>query len=962
LISSAVVELRFNQQLLVQAEQVAVAASTAKPGEVQIPVYTGVVQFISLQEWAAELKLLLAECSTHEEKTIYARVPEASRQPDAAAAWSKVNLIYGGNVLERYHGQSVDRVYDILMSNSRVKNLLTPPLGEDYKSVTVEQGLVNATQAAKLVATDGESLGGRLKRAKKKWAKDFRAQINSYVYRNNATAAQTWPLIRKVVLHGPWAVLQTGACLVDLPGVRDANAARAKVAENYLQHLNEIWIVAPIQRAVDDGTAKELLGESFKRRLLMDGNYSSVSFICTQTDDIEATETMRDHVDVAEAMGLWPDMNSLNDQLMDLEKQLNELKQQEEDLTIQLEEAKDAVKDIKEEIKEAKEEQEDDDDDDDDDDGVEFDGQATGKARIEALQSSLKEKQQIVGSVHLQLDIWREEKKGPMDELEARSRLLQRQLKGLCARVRNKYSTTCLQEDFRLGLDEMTRRDDEDEVEPGMENLAIPADWQMQVFAISSNDYLKCTGLKPSSDGPPNTFSNAEETQIPALKAFVHETTAKHSVVFIEDCVNTASDLVDRVKLVATEGSDGASSRMSRKCRSVFELEMMSITKKLDPVVNEFKDKIQNRINSALKPSMEKGAKEGREAALKTTMSWGSKSRRTRTDRGPEKNGLYWSTYFATVRREGVYVSGAAGEIDFNQELCEPMEKAFSAEWQRVFDASLRQALRTCEQKVLHICSLLDQSLATALTENGVRQDRLTTLMTAANRGCRTNLTNAFQGIAAVATNSQRDLNRSLLPLVKKQMIHGYTNVINVPGGPGKFARMKVAMEDHCSKTVSTMFDDTTVQMLTAIGAMVDRLSGMLAAVVSVIEKTFSQVYSVLWDDGQEEQVSMFDPIKALEVREARDRVLPEILALQKMIISAMGLMGIEREALDLEMMGVESWEDRIEKKRKEAEDKGLMVDLCDDDDEAVVENGDKKLPAIPSAMHSVKREQHGLI
>ena len=41
-----------------------------------------------------------------------------------------------------------------------------------------------------------------------------------------------------------------------MPGVRDANAARAKVAERYLQKCNKIWIVAPIQRAVDDKTAK----------------------------------------------------------------------------------------------------------------------------------------------------------------------------------------------------------------------------------------------------------------------------------------------------------------------------------------------------------------------------------------------------------------------------------------------------------------------------------------------------------------------------------------------------------------------------------------------------------------------------------------------------------------------------------------------------------------------------------
>jgi hypothetical protein len=93
---------------------------------------------------------------------------------------------------------------------------------------------------------------------------------------------------------------------VDLPGVRDANTARARVAQTYLQCCHKIWIVAPIskhgvayfllysirsrctlthfvncfflERAVDDGIAKELLGEQFQRRMLMDGNYGMLLF------------------------------------------------------------------------------------------------------------------------------------------------------------------------------------------------------------------------------------------------------------------------------------------------------------------------------------------------------------------------------------------------------------------------------------------------------------------------------------------------------------------------------------------------------------------------------------------------------------------------------------------------------------------------------------------------------------
>jgi len=47
-----------------------------------------------------------------------------------------------------------------------------------------------------------------------------------------------------------------------------------------------LWIVAPITRAVDDKTAHTLLGQTFRRQLLMDGGFASVSFICSKSDDI----------------------------------------------------------------------------------------------------------------------------------------------------------------------------------------------------------------------------------------------------------------------------------------------------------------------------------------------------------------------------------------------------------------------------------------------------------------------------------------------------------------------------------------------------------------------------------------------------------------------------------------------------------------------------------------------------
>jgi hypothetical protein len=74
---------------------------------------------------------------------------------------------------------------------------------------------------------------------------------------------------------------------------------------------NCIWILAPIHRAVDDKTARDLLGDAFKTQLLMDGKYvsprsfyfpfstlhsydgSTVTFIATKADDVAASEIVR---------------------------------------------------------------------------------------------------------------------------------------------------------------------------------------------------------------------------------------------------------------------------------------------------------------------------------------------------------------------------------------------------------------------------------------------------------------------------------------------------------------------------------------------------------------------------------------------------------------------------------------------------------------------------------------------
>ena len=269
--TAAVVELVFNSDLVPEET----SKNGAADGEVlteatltadvtqqqQTHVYRGEVEFITLEDWRKELKTLVDEVST-QEKTIYALVPEESAAPDAAAAWQKIEQVYGKGSMSQFHKASTQIVFNRLANDLRIKNLLTSTVdGQAYNSVVIEVGeVVPGSDEAKELLKGHAQMNRSAKGKKKKWAQEFRKRINTYVYRaGNGDQPQTWPLIRKVQLLGPWHVLSTGAVLVDLPGVRDSNAARAKVAESYLQNCNQIAIVAPIKRAVDDGTAKELL-------------------------------------------------------------------------------------------------------------------------------------------------------------------------------------------------------------------------------------------------------------------------------------------------------------------------------------------------------------------------------------------------------------------------------------------------------------------------------------------------------------------------------------------------------------------------------------------------------------------------------------------------------------------------------------------------------------------------------
>ena len=68
---------------------------------------------------------------------------------------------------------------------------------------------------------------------------------------------------------------------------------RDAVVKAHLKNADAVWIVSNIVRAVNDKTAKDMLGEQFKRQLLMDGHFGSLAFVATHSDVLRRKEAIR---------------------------------------------------------------------------------------------------------------------------------------------------------------------------------------------------------------------------------------------------------------------------------------------------------------------------------------------------------------------------------------------------------------------------------------------------------------------------------------------------------------------------------------------------------------------------------------------------------------------------------------------------------------------------------------------
>ncbi|XP_076091292.1 nuclear GTPase SLIP-GC-like isoform X2 [Mytilus galloprovincialis] len=207
--------------------------------------YEADIEFLSREEWQKEYDVLIKDM-TKNDGTMKNNRPD--EQSEAGVAFLKMRAVYG----------QFSSLSDLNGENDITSHL------------------------------------GTMKHFKSKTLQEFRCNIEKYIISTEEEGQHLWPIIKSVTIRIP--NFFTGCTLVDLPGVGDANAARDRIAQEHLENCSNILVVAEVHRAFSSKIAKELMGESFRRQLYMDGNYSSdnIAFVCTKNDHLNCTELTRE--------------------------------------------------------------------------------------------------------------------------------------------------------------------------------------------------------------------------------------------------------------------------------------------------------------------------------------------------------------------------------------------------------------------------------------------------------------------------------------------------------------------------------------------------------------------------------------------------------------------------------------------------------------------------------------------
>ncbi|RAL09954.1 uncharacterized protein BO97DRAFT_445045 [Aspergillus homomorphus CBS 101889] len=650
-------------------------ASTAVPVEVSYnsgsPQYRAEVQFIEQKDWIRELEILFAELRDHSEELARG---EVLKDAEAAVALDKIMAVYPAFERQKLSESTPTE----LLEDTRITKMLG-------QTIDIEEN--NSKKFAQSLKSYIDSKGKKRERPKSTTMKTASGLHPDSVEDMELAdrGIGLWPLVRVVRVFVPAKALSTGAVLVDLPGIYDSNAARVAVANDYMKCCSAHWIVAPINRAVNDKVARDLLGKNFRAQMHMDNAFSDITFVCSKTDDIAPTE-------VAQSLGLeLPDIDGVGafpERLETLKIQL----QAHKDCLSQIADKIDATEEEIEELEERLAE--------------DFDLDAASllsPQKRKRASTAGDSREELLASTAVSENIGDEDEDKDeaselvrqLHELGARRKALNKQRRKIqrelevcqrtefddlrsCIMARNDFSKHEIRHDFARTVAGLDLEDEQLDGNPSQAPLRDYGELErdLSVFCVSTKAYQ---GLRSNSARNCRVlgFSQLEQTEIPALQQYCIALTRKSREKTARRFLVALNVLLQSMSLwssPATETSAKRRGEIEAGFRGALHDLTEALEKSRDACISASRSIIQQQITGHLDRAWRHGHKE----YSSTVAGWNASSR---------EGGFHWVTYHALCRRQGVHKT-----FNLNDQIAYPMISRTKPGWRKAFEGLLPDA------------------------------------------------------------------------------------------------------------------------------------------------------------------------------------------------------------------------------------------------------------------------------
>ncbi|ROW12852.1 hypothetical protein VMCG_00483 [Cytospora schulzeri] len=747
--------------------------------------YRAEVEFISQDDWESELKLLLEDLV--EDKHLSAAYIDANAE--AGIAYAKIRAVYP------------DLTHDMIVK-SKAEQLA------NRESVS---GTLGKTR--EIACSNAQDLYSKL-----------RVYLDS---KDKATKAGPkaspdmafWPLIKVVRVYCKADALSTGLVLVDLPGIHDANAARSAIASKYMSECSAIWVTSPMKRAVDDKSAKDLLGKGSRLQLKLDGIYSNVTFICTMTDAIQLSESVEAFDQDGQIQAMLSKEDELDKSIMEHTSAINRLEHLvndknseyeaiEKELKIWkgLEEKKHKGQKVypprvpakrKHAVAGARSRRRQHVVEDDPDDNTAEQKPLT----VEEIASKLTELEAKVESMDQECTEserqW-EEHKLLLVNLQNERKEIDGESTRCCIQRRNEHVREVIRVDFAAGImeiDEEDAQDDEETFDPSIKKRDYDeVSRSLPVYCISSKAFQQLRG-RTKRDTQVQGFKHLIDTEIPLLQEHAKNLPEKGRILAHKTFLNEFCLLLNSLTLWVTSSAlQLKDSDMSKQDQS-YEVKHLhaaveNLKKDLSMMILAQKQELcnirQNILNSKSNAALAHASKE----AVKIVTDWGTK----KADGG---HGIPFNTYRAICRRQGSKTKSEKS-LNFNEEILQPYLLKISTSWEHAFCQLIPASL---DEFVANFMKTLKN-----FHENIHSRPELQKCKTASLNILESQYQNHEANIKAMVGTmkasiqaEQRQASRAFLPEIKKEMVKAYSQCAEEKGR-GCFQRIKEIMTMHVDK------------------------------------------------------------------------------------------------------------------------------------------------------------------